>query len=108
MEKINRPQSSVFKKLFSLKNINKVLFIFMIVLGIFYIAGTNDLAIKGFKLSELKQQQSKLADENKRLELSAMTTSSYNVISEKISNLKMIAVGEIDYINGETGAVAKK
>ena len=98
-----------FKKyILNIKTLNKILFIAIIVLGIFYIAGTNDLAIQGFGLSDLKEQRNKLADENKKLELKAMTLSSYNAISEKINNLKMVAVGEINYINSSKEAVAKR
>ena len=96
------------KNILSFKTLNKILLVILIALGLFYIAGTNDLAIQGFTLSDLKEQRNKLADENKKLELKAMTLSSYNIISEKIGNLKMVAVGEIDYINGANDAVAKK
>ena len=104
----NSPAKSFKKSIFNLKNFNKILFISAIVLGIFYIAGANDLAIKGFTLSDLKKQQSKTADENKKLELRAMALSSYNLVSEKIGNLKMVAVGEIDYINSGNEIVAKR
>lgn len=98
-----------FKKtLLNLKTLNKVLFAAMIVLGVLYIAGTNDLAIRGFELSDLKEQRNKLANENKKLELKAMTLSSYNIISGKIDSLKMVAVGEIDYISAGSGIVVKK
>lgn len=104
---LNNP--SFFKKhFFSLKNFNKVLFAGLIVLGIFYVAGSNDLAIQGFALSDLKEQRNKLAEENKKLELKAMTLSSYSVISGKVEGLKMVAVGEIDYISAGSGIVAKK
>lgn len=96
------------KNIFNLRNFNKVLFIFIILLGIFYIAGANDLAIKGFVLNDLKRQSAKMADENERLELKIMALSSYSAISEKINKLKMVAVGEINYINGSNGIVAKK
>lgn len=101
--------TSFFKKnILSLKTLNKILSISIIVLGIFYVAGTNDLSIQGFALSDLKDQRNKLADENKKLELKAMTLSSYNIISEKVGNLKMVAVGEVNYINGNQDVVAKK
>ena len=96
------------KNILNLKNANKVLFCLIIVLGIFYVAGANDLAIKGFALSDLKEQSGKIAAENKKLELTIMTLSSLNAISEKVNNLKMVAVGNINYINGSNDTVAKK
>ena len=107
---MKNPSGALFfkKHLLSLKNLNKILVVAIIVLGVCYVAGTNDLSIQGFALSNLKEQRNKLADENKKLELKAMTLSSYNVISGKVDNLKMVAVGEIDYINRGNGIVAKK
>ena len=84
------------------------MFILVVLAGAFYLAGTNDLAVKGYTLSDLKEQYNKMSEENKKLELEAMSLSSYNIINEKISGLKMVAVGEIDYINGAVEAVAKK
>lgn len=96
------------RKILNLKTFNKILFFLLIILGLAYVAGTNNLAIQGFVMGDLKEQRNKLAAENKRLELKAMTLSSYNIISGKISGLKMVAVGEIDYLNGANEAVAKK
>ena len=105
----NNNQANFLKKnILNLTNFNKTLFILAIVLGVFYIAGANDLTIKGFALNDLKKQYGKIADENKKLELSAMALSSYSVVSQKIDNLKMVAVGEIDYINGGSEMVAVK
>jgi len=109
-KEIPQSQSALWfkKKFLNLKFFNKILFILIIVLGISYIAGTNDLAIKGYALSDLRKQQSKVAAENKKLELKAMSLSSYNVLSKRIGSLKMVAVGNIDYIDGGDGSVAKK
>lgn len=99
----------LFKKnILNFKALNKILLVFLISLGIAYIAGSNNLSMQGFTLSELKEQRNKLTDENKKLELKAMTLSSYSIISEKVNNLKMVAVGEIKYINGNNDMVAKK
>lgn len=104
----NNLAKSFKRNVLNLKNLNKILFFLVIVLGIFYVAGANDLAIKGFALNDLKEQYTKIADENKKLELEAMALSSYNIVSHKVDNLKMVAVGEIDYINGSNEVVAKK
>ena len=94
--------------IFNFRNFNKLLFIIIIILGVFYIAGANDLATKGFVLSDMKHQRNRITDENKKLELQVMALSSYGAISEKIADLKMVAVGEVDYLNLNNGIVAKK
>lgn len=104
---MEKTKTKIFSS-FSFEALNKIIVFAMIVLGIFYIAGTNDLSIKGFALNELKLERNKLADENNKLELQAMNLSSYNAITERVGNLKMVAVGSVDYISTATEAVAKK
>lgn len=94
--------------MFNLKNINKAVLLAVIILAVYYIAGTNDLAINGFMLSDLKRQKNKLIEANNKLELTALTLSSYSNIKEKIRNLKMVAAGEVSYLTAGVEAVAKK
>ncbi|MFH1583096.1 MAG: hypothetical protein ABIB72_02130 [Candidatus Falkowbacteria bacterium] len=108
MEKANGQKFSIKKYIFDLKNVNKVLLFAMIILGVYYIVGTNDLTIKGFALSDLKAQKNKLIEANNKLELNALTSSSYLNIKEKISNLKMVAAGEVSYLTVGAEVVAKK
>ena len=108
MEKANGQKFSIKKYIFDLKNVNKVLLFAMIILGVYYIVGTNDLTIKGFALSDLKGQRNKLIEANNKLELNALTSSSYINIQEKVSNLKMVAAGEVSYLTVGAEVVAKK
>lgn len=104
----NNARPFIKKGWLNLKNFNKILFVIIIAAGVYYIAGINDLAIKGYALSDLKEQRNKLATGNNKLELKAMTLSSYGAISEKINNLKMVAVGNVEYLAAGTETVAKK
>jgi len=108
MEKTNSRKFFIKKGLFNLKNLNKVLSLAIIILGVYYVVGTNDLAIKGFALSDLKAKKNKLIEANNKLELNALTSSSYTNIKEKVSSLKMVAVGEVSYLTAGAEAVAKK
>lgn len=108
MEKANCRQLVIKKYIFNLKNVNKAMLLAIIILGVYYIAGINDLTIKGFALSDLKAQKNKLIETNNKLELKALTSSSYSNIREKISNLKMVAAGEVSYLTIGDGVVAKK
>jgi len=108
MEKAGGSKFFIKKSAFNLKNLNKALLFAIIILGIYYIAGTNDLTIKGFALSDLKAQKNKLVEANNKLEFNALISSSYSNIKEKVSNLKMVAVGEVSYLTAGVGVVAKK
>jgi len=94
-------------KRFDLKIFNRILCFLIIALGILYIAGANDLAIKGFALNELKSRCDKLADENNKLELRAMALSSYGVVREKVKSLKMVAAGNVAYIAAAEAVAVK-
>ncbi len=109
-ENCENKKSGIFKRseIFNLKNFNKALALAIIILSVYYVAGMNDLAIKGFALSELKQQKNKLTEANNKLELDAMSISSYGKISERVAGLKMVAVGQVNYINASADSVAKR
>lgn len=94
--------------IFNLKNANKILLFIIIIAGIYFVALTNDLSVKGFALNDLKIQRNRLAELNEKLELEAATLGSYGKVSKKISDLKMVAAGSIDYINAGQELVAKK
>ena len=108
MENTNKQKFSINRNVFNLKNVNKFLLLVIIILGVYFVAGTNDLTIKGFALSDLKYQKNKIVDANNKLELKALVLSSYSNINEKIIDLKMVAAGEIKYLALGAEAVAKK
>jgi cell division protein FtsL len=93
---------------FNLKIFNQILFVLIIILGIYYVVGTNDLTVKGFKLQEFKVNLMEVGDENNNLELQMMSLGSYNNLSERIKKLDMVAVGHIEYISGVASAIAIK
>jgi len=95
-------------KLFNFRNLNKFLFIIIVAAGVYYLAGINDLTVKGFKLQEEKGKINLLKEENAVLELKTTGLESYNNLSERAKELKMVAVGEIDYITVQSSIVAKK
>lgn len=104
----SQPSYSENKKIFNLKNFNRAVFFALIILSVYYVAGVNDLSIKGFALSDLKAQKNKLIETNNKFELNALTSSSYANIKEKISNLNMVAAGQVNYLTIGAEAVARK
>lgn len=96
------------KKLFSLRIFNIVLLLFIIVSGVYYLTGINNLTVKGFRLQELKREVNRLSSENKKIKLQAMNLESYNNLSQRAEKLNMVAVGEIDYITTALEVMAKK
>ncbi|MFA4834025.1 MAG: hypothetical protein WC619_04255 [Patescibacteria group bacterium] len=96
------------KIVFNFKNLNKFLFVVIVAAGVYYLTGINDLTVKGFKLQEEKNKINLLAEENAVLGLKVTGLESYNNLSERAKELKMVVAGEIDYITVQSGIVAKK
>jgi len=91
---------------FSLKIFNKCLFFVIIIFGISYLLCINDLAIKGFKLNELKTNYNKLNAEKDKYELDIMAYKSFNNLAEKAKTLKLTAVAAPEYIDVASMSVA--
>lgn len=95
-------------RLFNFRNLNKFLFIIIVAVGVYYLSGINDLTVKGFKLQEEKGKINLLKEENAVLGLKVTNLESYNNLSERAKELKMVAAREIDYLTIQSGIVAKK
>ena len=92
-------------KKFGLKIFNRILFLLIIVSGVYYLTCINDLSVKSFRMQELKDQINYLDNKHSEFEAKIMFLNSYNNLSQKVETLNMVAIGEIDYIAG-TGVVA--
>ena len=83
---------------FGVKTLNFALLCCVIVGGLYYVAGINDLVVKGFKLQELKAKASSLSEENRVLSIQTTSLKSLNNLSARVASLDMVAVDNIDYI----------
>jgi len=97
------------KSFLNLRNFNRFLFSLIIISGLYYVVSINDLAIKGFSLQKLRQEVRLLNAANKEIDLKIMSLESYNELSQRATDdLKMVAVGEIDYLTAINGVVVKR
>lgn len=95
-------------KFIKLKYINILFFILIIASGVFHIAVTNNLSIKGFELNELKKEIRNITSENEELKVKTMSMESYDNLNQRVKELNMVAVGEVAYITEAKQTVAKK
>ncbi|MFH1232335.1 MAG: hypothetical protein V1651_00520 [Patescibacteria group bacterium] len=95
-------------KFLNLKIINLAILFIIIVSGVYYLIGTNDLTVKGFSQEKLREKNRQLAKENENLELSVTSLSSYNNINFRIKNLKMVAANNVDYLEVGVNVVARR
>jgi hypothetical protein len=75
---------------------------------VYYVAGINDLTVKGFDLQEKKVEVRALAVENDNYQDIAMTKESLSNMESRIGSLDLVAVENITYITVSSKAVAKK
>ncbi|MBA3046845.1 cell division protein FtsL [Patescibacteria group bacterium] len=101
-------QENKNKRKFNLEIFNKILFILIIVCGVYYLTGTNDISVKSFKLQELKLKANSLNNENGNLNIRQMSLNSYSDVNQRVAELDMVAAGEMEYITMGAGAVAIK
>lgn len=104
----NKNLAKVKKYKFNIVIFNRCLLGLVVFMGVAYLLCVNDLAIKGFKLGELKKQVSSLSEENNRNELDAMSLKSYANISERVKKLSMVPAGNSVFIEPNMAMVAKR
>ena len=88
--------------------LNKLLISLIIVLGVYYVACTNDLTVKGFVIQDLKIKAAEYEETNKKLELAAYELNNTENINNRAKALKMVKVGKIDYITVVPATVAQR
>ncbi|MDO8260840.1 MAG: hypothetical protein Q7T50_05095 [Candidatus Magasanikbacteria bacterium] len=96
------------KKSINFRLLNKFLMFFIIIAGVYYVVGVNDLAIKGFVLRDLKIQAEDLIEENNQTELAIMKFESYENIEKRAKEMNMVKVSKIEYITVSEKTVARK
>ncbi len=94
---------------FNINILNKMIFAIIIMCSIAYVVSINDLIVKGFRLQELKNQAYELKEDNRQERIKVMALESYNTLSQKASDMNMVAVGEeVDYVEITPSVVAQK
>jgi hypothetical protein len=88
--------------------INKIIFMFVVICGVYYVVCLNDLAVKGFVLRELKMDLAELNRANEANELAIMELESYENINRKARDLKMVKADDIEYIAVTDTSFAKR
>lgn len=82
--------------------------ILIVVGGSLYVVRMNRVMVKNFKIQELKKQAESIAAENRDLELRTIALGSYDLLNERIKDLRMVPIEEADYITIKNGVIAKK
>jgi len=99
------PVSEFFKKIrrktpiaVNFKFVNAFLFILIGAGLIYYVAGVNDLVVKGFMLQKLKSSSVSLENENNNFNIYITSLKSYSSLAERVEKMNMVEIGRVDYI----------
>lgn len=83
--------------------------VFMFVLGaLYFLKSMDDLMVKNLELEQLKLKLNYLQEERQEMESTKNNLESYENISLRLKDLKMVRVASIDYINTGDDSLAKK
>ncbi|MCK5211465.1 hypothetical protein KAJ89_02065 [Candidatus Parcubacteria bacterium] len=91
-----------------LQLVNKLLLGLIIFTGVGFIIVTNDIAVQGFVLAELKTDLLIMEKANAEYELTALRLESMANVNERAKELKMVKVNDVEYISVTDTSVAIK
>jgi|GEM_PF-842077 len=78
------------------------------LVGLFYLAQSNQITTKGYALQGLQQQEDKVVSENERLQVEAARLESLNKAKSKAGDLSMVPVKELRYFSSTNLALANR
>ncbi|HCX27573.1 MAG TPA: hypothetical protein DHI91_00330 [Candidatus Portnoybacteria bacterium] len=87
------------------KIINRLLLVLIFFFGASYLIGVNDLSIKTIMLQQQKIKIFNLKNQISDLDLTAMSLGSYTSVSQRLPELSLVKVDQVEYVAG-TAAVA--
>jgi len=102
------PKAVRSQRRFNLKYFNFGLGFILAVFGAMYLLNINDLTVKGFTLKSLQTKAASLSGDNLAYQEQVNALQSYYSLSARADKLKMVAVGDVEYLTVNRSAVAMR
>ena len=83
-----------------------VMIILTCLLGVFYLAGNNHLAVKGYELKELEKRMGILSEQGKSMELKVLELNALPNIEARLEEKGLVVTAQAEYLSPERSAVA--
>lgn len=90
-----------YKPYFTVSLFNNLLFLIILITGVYSVTITNDLAIKGYTISELQATLNDQISEKEEKELKIAQLKSFNNLNTIIAELNYVEANDIEYITIE-------
>jgi len=106
-EKFEAKPRSWYKFFLNVKTLNIMIIVLICLAGVLYLAEINSMAIKGFAIKDLEEQQNTLKESIRRMEFQVAEMQSTAKIQERIAGLNMVGVAKVDYATGASAVAVK-
>tara|TARA_Y100000310_G_C20566712_1_gene755851 strand:+ start:182 stop:535 length:354 start_codon:yes stop_codon:yes gene_type:complete len=100
-----RRSPTKLKKL-SLRQVNGLIIVSIILLGLSYLFQINSLVAKGYQIKELQTEVKALQASGRDLELKSIQLQSIDSVRQKVSALNMVEAGSGEFVSIKPTAVA--
>lgn len=91
---------------FTGKRVAALLAVLILVLGFSYLTQTNKTVTKGYQIRELEQKLDQLQEKNEKLNLEYIELQSMANITKQVSNMNLVAEGQVEIISSLGSQVA--
>lgn len=88
--------------------LNLCLVIFLMLGGFFFLKSIDDVMVKNLELEQSRAKLDLLREEKQDMELKKNSLESYENVSSRLKDLKMVKVADIDYISVGDDSLAKR
>jgi len=106
---VRRKYVKNYKRIFMVGNISLglIVVVFMFITATLFLLQSNRIAVKGYEINELEKKIDELRETNNKLKTESVKLQSISLIQEKIDNLKMVPVNQINYVTEKTGVAMR-
>ena len=91
-----------------LSAVNLCLVLVVVLGGLYFLKTMDDVMVKNLELEQLKTELNILQEEKQELDYKKNALGSYESISTRLEDLKMVKVTDIEYISVGEDSLAKK
>lgn len=83
----------------SIRMLNLTVISLLLVVGVSYLVQVNSLVTKGYAIKDLENRVDELKKQSNELELQVLDLQSMETVKNKVTQLDMVAIGEVDYLS---------
>jgi uncharacterized protein HemX len=91
-----------------LSTVNLCLVLVVVLGGLYFLKSMDDIIVKNLELEQLKTELNILQEEKQELDYKKNALGSYENVSTRLEDLKMVKVADIEYISVGEDSLAKK